>query len=82
MAWDKLVNCKRLKLHFEDAEVVLIYEKTLVVVAYRLLFEVLRENNTEASIFYQVRPVAQTALVFIVIARREFPFFVRHFLCT
>jgi hypothetical protein len=65
----------------------IIYEKTLVVVAYRLLFEVIFENNTEAPTFYQVRPVAQTALVFAVIARREFPFvvrvgtpFVRHFL--
>ena len=58
----------------------LIDEKTLVVVAYRINIEGLLEHNTEAPTFYQVRPVAQTMLVFTVIARHKFPFVVRHFL--
>jgi hypothetical protein len=41
-------------------------------------FNVLAEVPT----FYQVRPIAQTALVFAITARREFPFVVRHFLCS
>ena len=48
------------------------YEKTLVVVAYRLNIEGLLELNAEAPTFYQVRPVTQTALIFAVLAHSEF----------
>ena len=39
------------------------YEKTLVVVAYRFNIEGLLQLNTEAPIFVQVRPVAQTLII-------------------
>ena len=55
-------------------------KKTLCVVAYRFNIEGLLELDAEAPAFYQVRPVAQTALIFAVLAHREFPFVVRHFL--
>ena len=57
------MNCKRRKLHVEEAEVVLNYEKTLVVVAYRFNIEGLLELNAGAPIIVQVRPVAQTSIV-------------------
>ena len=54
--------------------------KTLVVVAYRFNIEGLLELDAEATTFYQVRPVGQTALIFAVLAHSKFPFVVRHFL--
>ena len=54
--------------------------KKLVVVAYRFNIEGLLELDAEAPTFYQVRPVAQTALIFAVLTHSEFPFVVRHFL--
>ena len=45
------------------------YEKiTLVVVAYRFNIDGLLELNVEASIFVQVRPVAQTSVVVAPVA--------------
>ena len=55
-------------------------KKTLVVIAYRFNIEGLLELNAEAPTFYQVRPIAHTALIFAVIAHSKFPFVVRHFL--
>ena len=61
------------------------YEKiTLVVVAYRFNIEGLLQLNTEAPIFVQVRPVAQTSVVVAPVAlpRETFVVRVRHFLCS
>ena len=44
------------------------YEKRLVVAAYHLNIEGLVEINTEVPTVYQVRPVAQTAVVAAVVA--------------
>src|SRR6266496_2456218 len=72
MAWDKLVELEKTKiLHVEEAEVVLNYEKTLVVVAYHFNIEGLLELNAEAPTFYQVRHVAQTPVIAAPVALRE-----------
>ena len=52
------------------------YEKTLVVVAYRLNIEGLLELNAEAPTFYQVRPVTQTPVVAAPVALRRETFVV------
>ena len=57
-----------MKLHVEIVEVMLNYEKTLVVVAYHFNFEGLLELNAEALIIVQVRPVAQTSIVVASVA--------------
>ena len=58
------------------------YKKRLVVVTYCIHFEGLIRHDAEAPTTNQVRPVAQVALVFAVFAHNEFPFIVRHFLCS
>ena len=57
-----------MKLHVEIVEVMLNYEKKLVVVAYRFNFESLLELNAEAPIIVQVRHVAQTSIIVAPIA--------------
>ena len=60
------------------------YEKILVVVAYRFNIEGLLQLNTEAPIFVQVRPIAQTSVVVAPVALPPETFVVRirHFLCS
>ena len=54
------------------------YEKiTLVVVAYRFNIEGLLQLNTEAPIFVQVRPVAQTSVVVAPVALPRAVFVIR-----
>ena len=53
------------------------YEKTIVVVAYRMNIEGLLELNAEASIFIQVRPVALTSVVVAPVALPRETFIVR-----
>ena len=49
-------------------DIVLNYEKTLVVILYRFNIEGLLELNTEEPTFYEVRPVAQTPVVIALVA--------------
>ena len=51
-------NCRKQKLHIEEAEVMLHYEKRLVIIAYRINNEGLVELNTAAPAVFEVRPVA------------------------
>ena len=72
-------------MHVEIVELVLNYEKiTLVVVVYHFNIEGLLQLNTEAPIFVQVRPVAQTSVVVapVTLPRETFVVRVRHFLCS
>ena len=55
----------------------IITKKTLVVVAYRFNIEGLLQLNTEAPIFVQVRPVAQTSVVVAPVALPRETFVVR-----
>ena len=66
-----------MKLHVGIVEVMLNYEKTLVVVAYRFNFEGLLELNAEAPIIVQVRHVAQTSIVVAPAALPRETFIVR-----
>ena len=61
------------------------YEKTLVVVAYRMNIAGLLELNAEASIFVQLNePAADTSVVVAPVAlpRAVFVVQVRHFICS
>jgi hypothetical protein len=56
-------DCKKQKIHVEEAEVMLNYKKRIVTVAYRTNIEGLIEFNSEPSTIFQVRPVAQILVV-------------------
>ena len=58
-------------------EVVLNYEKTIVIVVYHMNIEGLLELNAEAPIIVQVRPVTQTSTVVAPVALPRETFVVR-----
>jgi hypothetical protein len=57
------------------------YEKILVAITYRKMFEGLLQREGEVHIVIQVRHIAHTPVVNAVIALGD-PIIVRHFLCS